>query len=204
MIAYIKGEIMEVFEDRVVILNNGIGYEVFAPVLAFDSKPVAGESFELFTYLAVKEDSLTLFGFENKAQLELFNLLLSVNGVGAKTALAIENTLGYNEITHAIIFGNVQTLMKVSGIGKKSAERILLELKDKVMKIAPAAKDEPQKPAVNDIETNIRNTAISALTSLGYNGTLAKQYVERACDSLPETAGVEEIITAALKIAARG
>lgn len=206
MIAYITGEVLEVNEDGLIVLAGGLGYQVFAPLSCFREAPRAGETVGLYTYMQLstqlKAEGVSLYGFEDKKQLALFNLLLGVGSVGAKTALAALNCCGYGGLVAAIRSGDVNTLMRVPRLGKKSAERILLELKDKVMKLEPDLAVQPVRP-VNDMAANVRRTAALALTQLGYAEKLAKGYVDSVCEDLPEEAALEEIITAALQLAAK-
>ncbi len=206
MIAYITGEVLEVNEDSLIVLAGGLGYQVYVPFGCFAARPAAGEQISLYTYMQLstqlKAEGITLFGFADKKQLQLFELLLGVGSVGAKTALAALNCCGYGELVAAIQTGNVNVLTRVPRLGKKSAERILLELRDKVMKLEPEYAAPARRPA-NDMAANVRRTAVLALTQLGYAEKAAGQYVEAVCKELPADAALEDIITAALKYAVR-
>lgn len=209
MIGCIQGEVWEVNEDNLIVLAGGLGYQVYVPLANFAVLPSLGQSICLYTQLQFstqpRAEALTLFGFEDKQSLRLFNLLLGVSGVGAKTALAALNTCGYAGLVNAVQTGNAQALLKIPGVGKKAAERILLELRDKVMKLEPdLLPDSGAAPAaVNSMAANVRRTAALALTQLGYSQTAAEHYVEGVADKLPEDAALEEIITAALQLAAQ-
>lgn len=208
MIAYIQGEVLETAEDGLVLLAGGIGYHVYAPMHLFAAPPAPGETLSLYTYLQISTqtqgEALALFGFPTQKELALFKLLIGVSSIGAKTALAALNSLGYGGIVGAVQTGNAQQLTAIPGVGKKSAERILLELKDKIMKLEPAYLAPDMPPAANDLAGNLRRTAALALTQLGYPQTAAQRYVDEAAQSLPEDAALEDMITAALKLAARG
>ena len=211
MISCIQGEVWEVNDDNLVVLAGGLGYQVYVPLACFAAQPSPGEAICLYTQLQLstqpRGEALTLFGFEDKRSQQLFNLLLGVNSVGAKTALAALNTCGYAGLVNAIQTGNAQALLRIPGVGKKAAERILLELRDKVLKLEPdlmteAAGQSAAQP-VNNMAANVRRTAALALTQLGYSQAAAEQYVEGVMPNLPEEAALEEIITAALQLAAQ-
>ena len=209
MIAYLKGEVLEVAEDSVVLLCGGVGYLVYVPVSRLPQAPQPGEELALHTYLQLNNQpnaqGITLFGFAEKRELQLFNLLTGVSSIGAKTALAALNSIGYAELVGAVQMGNVQTLTRIPGVGKKSAERILLELKDKIMKLEPEYAPAAEIGApTNDLAGNLRRTAALALSQLGYPQGEAARYVDTVCADLPEDAALEDIITAALQLAARG
>lgn len=203
MIAYIKGEVLELNEDSMVVLAGGIGYRVFVPLARMSPLPRIGEEVSLYIHMQVKDDGIALFGFADKKEQSLFNMLLGVSGIGAKTALAVLNNCSYAELIGAIQMGNVQTLNRIPGIGKKSAERILLELKDKVAKLEPEY-IAPTAPVVSDMTANVRRTAVLALAQLGYPAGEAQKYVDGVVGELSPDAALEDIITAALKLAAAG
>ena len=208
MIAYLQGEVLETAEDSLVLLAGGVGYRVYVPLSLFAAVPAPGENISLYTYLQIntqpRAEALALFGFPAKRELALFELLLGVSSVGAKTALAALNSLGYGGIVSAVQSGSAAALTAIPGVGKKSAERILLELKDKIQKLEPAYIAPAAAPAANDLAGNLRRTAALALTQLGYTQAAAQQYVDLAAQNMPEDAALEELITAALQTAARG
>ena len=213
MIAYIQGEVLAVNDDNLIILAGGLGYQVSVALACFAVLPQPGEQIALYTQLQVnpqpqpRAEALTLYGFEDKKSQQLFNLLLSVSGVGARTALAALNTCGYAELVNAIQTANAQALLRSGGVGKKAAERILLELRDKVMKIEPdilgVNAGMPAPAAVNSLAANVQRTAALALSQLGYAQAAAERYVAAVCPELGEGAALEDIITAALKLAAQ-
>lgn len=165
MLHYIKGKITAVLPGMVAIENNGIGYEVFVP----DNSPAylaaREEEIRLFTAMIVREDDISLYGFTEKDSLALFRKLMTVSGVGAKAALAVLSAMPLSEILRAIAFEDAQTLTKANGIGKKTAQRIVLDLKDKVglfdAKLLPAAES-------NTAADNAKEEAVAALITLGY------------------------------------
>ncbi len=213
MIAYLQGAVLAGAEDSLIVLAGGLGYQIAAALACFAQPPVPGGQIALYTQLNFNPqpqrgaDALTLYGFEEQKSQQLFNLLLGVNGVGARTALAALNTCGYAGLINAIQTGDKQTLLRIPGVGKKAAERILLELRDKIVKLEPqplpAAGTSAQPPAANSLAANVQRTAVLALTQLGYSQQAAEHYVAAVGPDLGEAAALEDIITAALRLAAQ-
>lgn len=208
MIAYLEGTVIDVEEESLVLLVGGVGYQVYVPMGCLAELPREGDELALYTYMHISGQmngtSLSLFGFPEKRELRLFNLLNSVSGIGAKTALAALNSVSYAELVGAVQMGNVQTIMSIPGVGKKSAERILLELKDKIMKLEPEYAPVAVKTQANSLLDNLKRTAISALSQLGFSQSDAAGYVEAVLTDMEEDAALEDIITEALKLAAKG
>ena len=205
MIALIKGEIFEMSEDNFIILTGGVGYRVYTPVKNYETLPNIGDEITLYTHYHLREDAALLYGFVSKKELALFELLIGVNGVGTKSALIMMNTLTYDTLLQSMQTGSTTNLTKVPGIGKKTAERILLELKDKIGKLEPAqvfVEDEAIKSSVSNFDFNDKSTAVTALVQLGYNASQATKFVDVAASGLPENATIEQLITAALRVAA--
>ncbi|MDD2568484.1 MAG: Holliday junction branch migration protein RuvA [Clostridia bacterium] len=200
MIAFVRGIVWDIREDSLIIDVNGVGYKVYVPIAAFDDMPIKGEEITLHTYMQLREDSCTLFGFEDTEQLYVFNLLLGVNGVGAKVALAVLNTLTPTDVIFAVQVNNIDVFKSVSGIGKKIAERIVMELKDKCGK----AKIPAQNIHINETQAvGNHDQAVTALTRLGYNSSDAAKMVQMAMHELPQNTALETIITTALRLAAK-
>lgn len=191
MIAHIKGRLVEKLPTEVIIDCNGVGYQVNISLHTFSLLPDS-ETIKLFTFLQVKEDSHTLFGFVEKAERELFKLLLSVSGVGAGTARTMLSSLDPKQIIHAIASGDVATIQSIKGIGGKTAQRVILDLKDKVLKLYGL-----EEVSVEGYNTN-KDEALSALEVLGFNKKLAEKAVEKIVKEHPG-ANVETIIKQALK-----
>lgn len=207
MIALIKGEIFDIEEDSFVILAGGVGYRVYTPLAAYETLPAVGDEIILHIHYHLRENDVSLFGFADKKELALFELLINVNGVGAKTALVMLNTLSYDQLLQSMQTGSITNLVKIPGIGKKTAERILLEMKDKLDKLAPAQvfQDEAAEPVGTtgkSFDFNDKSTAVTALVQLGYNAAQATKYVDKAAESLSDTATIEQLITSALQAAA--
>lgn len=191
MIAHIQGKLVEKSPTDVVIDCNGVGYQLHISLYTFSKIPDQ-ENLKLFTFLQIKEDGHTLFGFAEKQERELFKLLISVSGVGANTARTMLSSLQPQQIIQAIASEDVALIQGVKGIGAKTAQRVILDLKDKVIKIYN----------VDDVSQVLNNTnkeeALSALEVLGFNRKLAEKVVDKILKESPN-ASVEELIKLALK-----
>jgi len=189
MFHYIKGNVTMKFEGGVVIETGGIGYEVFVPdnssVYLVDSTEVV----LIYTVMIVREDDVSIYGFHDKDALDLFRKLMTVNGVGAKAAMAILSSMPVGEIKKAIVFDDTATLTKANGIGKKIAQRITLELKDKmgpVGGLAEAAEkivsDSGKTEAINGLISlgYSRSEAVSAIAVISEDDLSAEDYIKRA------------------------
>jgi len=191
MIAHIQGRLIEKTPTDVVIECNGVGYHINISLHTFSLIP-EGENLKLFTFLQVKEDAHTLYGFVEKQERELFKLLLSVSGVGANTARTMLSSLQPNQIIQAIASNDVATIQGVKGIGVKTAQRVILDLKDKVLKVYD----------LDDVSLVSNNTnkeeALSALEVLGFNRKTAEKVIDKIVKDVPN-ASVEELIKQALK-----
>jgi len=188
MISYLEGKILKKSEKSAILLVGGVGYKLFMPV-AFLAKLELGGEAEVFTYLNVKEDALDLYGFSSESELELFELLISISGVGPRAALSIVSLDSPEKIVGAILREDFAYLSSVSGIGAKTGKKIVLELKDKVAKLSFEA--ESTESASSDAEV------IDALEALGYSPRDARDAVRNISK---ETEGVEKRIREALKI----
>ena len=191
MIHHLKGQLIEKNPTYVVIECNGIGYTVNISLHTFSLIPDS-EAISLYTYLQVKEDSHTLYGFMEKSEREIFKLLISVSGVGTSTARTMLSSLQPKEVTEAIAGEDVPTIQSVKGIGAKTAQRVILDLKDKVLKVLG-----DDEVFVSQNNTN-KEEALSALETLGYNRRQAGKVVEKILKEDPEST-VESIIKLALK-----
>lgn len=191
MFHYIKGNVTMKFEGGVVIETNGIGYEVFVPenssVYLADSK----ETVLIYTVMIVREDDVSIYGFHDKEELDLFRKLMTVNGVGAKAAMAILSSMPVGQIKKAIVFDDTATLTKANGIGKKIAQRITLELKDKMGAVGGLA-----EAAEKVVADSGKTEAINGLISLGYSKSEA---VSALAGITEDNLSAEEYIKKALK-----
>jgi len=194
MISHLKGTLEHIDKNHVIVDVNDIGYHVFVPTAALVRLPKVGEKVKLFTSQVVREDSLTLYGFLTKEERSLFNLLLSVSGVGPKASLSILSAFPIDKLITAITQANADLITTVPGIGKKTAQKLVIELKEKVAK---AYSVKPSDMAVGIAENEpVASDAISALISLGYSPKEARV----AIASIDTSSGdVEIIIKQALK-----
>ncbi len=191
MIAHLQGRLVEKSPTEVVIDCNGVGYQVNISLHTFSLIPDS-ENIKLYTFLQVKEDAHTLFGFIEKAERELFKLLISVSGVGAGTARTMLSSLEPKQIIHSIGTGDVATIQSIKGIGLKTAQRVILDLKDKVLKLYNL-----EEVSVSGYNTN-KDEALSALEVLGFNKKAAEKVVDKIVRENPGVT-VETIIKQALK-----
>ncbi|ALM08910.1 ATP-dependent DNA helicase RuvA [Sediminicola sp. YIK13] len=191
MVTHLKGKLVEKNPTHVVIECSGVGYFVNISLHTF-SKIGDSESIMLFTHLQVKEDSHTLFGFAEKSEREIFRLLLSVSGIGSSTARTMLSSLSPGQVRDAIALGDVPTIQGIKGIGAKTAQRVILDLKDKILKIYDI--DEVSATSNN---TN-KDEALSALEVLGFVRKQAEKVVDKVLGQDPSLS-VENIIKLALK-----
>lgn len=198
MYAYIKGELAEINTDHIVIEAGGIGYQVFISLQTFDYLPSVGENLKIYTYLYLREDAMILYGFLTKDDLELFKLLISVSGIGPKGGLAILSTLEADDLRFAILSGDAKAISKAPGVGGKTAQRVILELKDKLsLEDAFEAKTEHVQKNAAAAGGSVKNDAVMALTALGYSSTESLKVVSAV--EITEDMDVEEVLKAALK-----
>ncbi|MDU1030233.1 Holliday junction branch migration protein RuvA [Anaerococcus obesiensis] len=196
MISYIIGEIKYIGEDNFVIENNNIGYFINSSFNTIKTLEINNE-FKIFTKMNVREDDISLFGFSSKDELEVFELLTSVSTIGPKNAIAILSTLNVDKIKLAIVNNDIDTLTKAKGIGKKTASRIILELVDKVKKMAINDDISISNPDIDDITSNGEiEVAREALLNLGYQ----RNSIDKVLASLKDSdLSLEEIIKESLK-----
>jgi len=193
MIGFVNGILRFKGDGVVVIECSGIGYEIYVTNSAYCNLPNEDEQVKLYTWLLVREDEMTLFGFESMEEKSLFLSLISVSGVGAKTALQILSGIRQRDLVNAIVSEDTSLIGKVKGIGKKTAERIVLELKDK---LNPYEYVLPLMQAQNEADPNALSDAIIVLTSLGINKHQATQLARKVASA---TDSAEEIVAKALK-----
>ncbi len=199
MIAYLQGTLVESYPTHTVIDVNHVGYHVLIPLSSYDKLPAIGSEVKLLTHLQVREDAHILFGFATEPERDLFRLLVTrVSGVGPKLALAVLSGMAVAQFQNAVVDNDVSAISKIPGLGKKTAERIVLELKDKVG-VAAAWQAAGQAPAGSPRETHA-NDAVLALISLGYKQTDAQRTVRHILDSESGELPSEELVRKALKI----
>lgn len=168
MISCLQGELFHKTRERVTILVNGVGYEVFLSATSLEKMPQLGEEVFVHTYTYVREDALALFGFAEREEKEMFLLLINVSGVGPKLALAILSGIRPADLVRAVAARDVARLTGISGVGKKTAERLCLDLKDKVGTIAGGDEDLPAFSGAGQMEASKEKDVVSALVNLGY------------------------------------
>ena len=191
MIAHLQGKLVEKTPTDVVIDCGGVGYHVNISLHTYSLLPNT-EQIKLFTYLQIKEDAHTLFGFVEKSEREIFKLLLSVSGIGAGIARTMLSSLDPKQIIQALAVGDLATIQSIKGIGTKTAQRAILDLKDKVLKVYDL-----DEVSMTQNNTN-KDEALSALEVLGFNKKLAEKVVDKIAKETPD-ATVESIIKQALK-----
>lgn len=200
MISFIRGKIVDSSETSLILENGGIGYEIFMTGASMEKALREKEEIKIHTYFHIREDAMQLYGFLTKDDLQIFRLLLGVNGIGPKAALGILAALSADELRFAVLSDDVKTISRAPGIGKKTAQKLILELKDK-LKLEDAFE---AKLAHGEADTDAEvssfdgsKEAVEALVALGYSSTEALRAVRKVTDVSPDD--VEGILKAALK-----
>ena len=202
MYAYIKGELAEKNIDSIVVEAAGVGYLIYIPTQYFDMLPDEGEDVKIYTYLCVREDAMILYGFLSKDDLEIFKLLITVSGIGPKGGLAILSTLPADDLRFAILSGDSKAISKAPGIGAKTAQRVILDLKDK-LSLEDAFEKKLAAPTVGAevaaavAGNSVVQDAVEALVALGYGSTESLKAVRSV--NPDEHMDVETVLKAALK-----
>jgi Holliday junction DNA helicase RuvA len=200
VIAYLEGVLREKTPTRVVIDVSGVGYEVSIPLSTFYELPDEGKPISLRIYTHVREDAFTLFGFRTVRERLVFEFLLRTSGVGPKLALAVLSRMDPEDLIRAIGAGDVAALCSIPGVGKKTAERIVIDLRDRVNELlAPGFEGGAPSPGPVDARDAIRAEAISALANLGYPSGQAERTVTEAAEGLGEEPTLESLIRASLR-----
>ncbi len=205
MIRYLKGILAEAGETEIVVEVQGIGYAVNVPVSMMEQLPALGEEIKLYTYFSVREDAMQLFGFLNREDLQMYRLLISVNGIGPKAGLGMMGTLTGEDIRYAVMSEDAKTIAKAPGIGPKTAKKVILELKDKIdleeMVADAVGQDSLRTAGASDKagagSQAVVQDAIEALVVLGYPKTDAARAVRGV--ELAEDMTVEELLKKSLK-----
>ncbi|MDE7324391.1 MAG: Holliday junction branch migration protein RuvA [Lachnospiraceae bacterium] len=196
MFAYIKGTITDLADDNLVLECNNIGYNIRIPLSVAQNLPKIGTQIKIYTYTSVREDAFNLFGFLTKDDLEIYKKLITVNGIGPKGALGILSVMSADELRLAILSGDAKAISKAPGIGSKSAERIILDLKDKVQIMTSSS---PDRNLFNCTpNSGAKNEALEALTSLGYSPAEALKAVNQVTITEEMDAGI--VLKQALKV----
>lgn len=199
MFAYIKGRLSQATASYATVEAAGVGYKLFVPANLFARLPQIGSEVLLHTSFVVREQSQALYGFFNSQERDLFETLMGVTGVGPKLALSLVGHLSLTDLQHALCGANIAALSKVPGVGKKIAERLVVELRDKVPHLFPA---DPASLAISlpgDPHAHKIHDAMSALINLGYHQNAAQKAIKKALQETPETIELASLITYALK-----
>lgn len=200
MLAYIKGTLLTASTSEVVVVTGGLGYRIAIPVNAFTDLPTTGSEISLHTSFIVREQSHALYGFLSLEERDVFEVLLNVSGIGPRTALSIIGHLRIEDLAKAVADDDIATMCKVPGIGRKTAERLLLEVRDKLPRLANSASASRFAIKVpSDPHSQIISDAMNALIHLGYSQNTAEKAIKRSLEILPETVELPQLITTALK-----
>ena len=197
MVSYIKGELVEVTENAIVLDHGGMGFSIMMPASILAKVPQIGSELKVHTYLYVKEDILDLYGFLTKDDLKIFKLLITVNGIGPKGALAILSAMTPDDLRFAVLAGDAKTISKAPGIGNKTAQKLIIELKDKLKIEDVLDSSDGGYETSSDMGDTAAAEAVMALTALGYSAADATRAVK-----LVDNAGnmdSEALLKAALK-----
>ncbi len=204
MIAFIKGELSYIGVDTIIVETGGIGYEIRVPLTVMEELPELGEVVRIHTYLYVREDAVCLYGFTSKDDLDVFKLLITVNGIGPKVALGILGAISPDTLRFAVLSDDVKTIAKAPGIGAKTAGKLILELKDKLsledafeQRLSKTADTKATESTGKDGIKTVRNDAVQALVALGYSSTDAMKAVRQI--EITDDMDVEEVLKQSLK-----
>jgi Holliday junction DNA helicase RuvA len=200
MIGYLRGVLLESSFSQVIIDVNGVGYEVNIPLSTFDKLPLEGNEAELFVYTQVREDAITLFGFATKSERDLFKILISVSGIGGKLANAILSSMAVENFVGAVKSNQAGLLSKIPGVGKKTAERLIVELRDKLDNfdtVAVGVKSDGSK--LDKGESQAIEDVVTALTQLGYKKDQAVTAVQKIVAEFEGEIKAEELLRFALQ-----
>ena len=200
MLSYIIGEVAEISADTIVVENNGIGFNIKTSAMTIDSLPPVGDMVRIYTYLHVREDAMQIFGFLSKDELEVFKLLLNVNGIGPKGALGILSAISTDDLRFAVLSDDVNLIKSCPGVGAKTAQKLIIELKDMLRledAFEMAVNNNNKKNTVQDNTVIVMNEAVEALVSLGYSSKDAIAAVKKVENI--QNKNSEQILKEALK-----
>jgi Holliday junction DNA helicase RuvA len=199
MFSYLKGELTEIYTDHIVVETGGIGYMLVISGQAMTELPSVGSDIKVYTYLYLREDILMLYGFLDRDELDVFKLLIGVSGIGPKGAIGILSALTPDDLRFAVLSGDAKAISKAPGIGAKTAQRVVLELKDKLsLEDAFEKKQENTARALGNASGSlVKNDAVLALTALGYSSSESLKAISKV--EITEEMDVEDVLKAALK-----
>jgi Holliday junction DNA helicase RuvA len=193
MYSYLSGKLAKITDSTVVIDVNGIGFEVHVPLRTLANLPKTGSAFILYTYLHVREDAQVLFGFQHEEERELFKMLLGVTGIGPKIAIAILSGIGPRDLKASIESKDEDFLASIPGIGKKTASRLILELREKIQKLSLSSPEEKHS-------TDITRDGLMALLALGFTRPQAQSAIEKVVKESGRQVDLEELIKGSIKV----
>ena len=196
MYSYIRGELAEIEIDHIVVDVNGIGYNIYIPSSSFAYLPPIEQPCKIHTYLYVREDAMMLYGFLTKDDLSMFKLLITVSGIGPKVAIGVLSVLSADDLRFAILAQDAKAIAKAPGIGAKTAQRVILELKDKV-NFEDAFEKKLEKTQSISVDSQVKNDAVLALTALGYSQSESLKAVSKV--KMTDSMSVEDVLRSALK-----
>ena len=200
MISYIRGTLAEKNEDSAVVEAHGVGYQIFVPVPVLSELPPLGESVKIYTYFSVREDGMSLFGFLSRQDLAMFKQLIGINGIGPKSALGILSALRPDVLRMAVASGDAKTISRAPGVGPKTAQRSILDLKDKIRPEDVLAGGLEESLAVPEEISGVGQAgkeAVEALTALGYSAAEAAGAVKKV--KITEEMTAEDVLKGALR-----
>ena len=198
MISYIRGELVAVEEDKAIVDVNGVGFGIFMPAQSMNLLPALGEEVKLHTYMNVREDAMQLYGFLTRDDLQVFKLVIGVSGIGPKGGLGILSKLTADELRFAVMAHDVKTISSAPGIGKKTAEKLIIELKDKLSIEDVLTRQEEEVVHTSAAASNqVQTEAVQALIALGYGNSEALKAVKKV--AISEDTTVEAVLKLALK-----
>lgn len=196
MISYIKGRLMEADESIIVVETSGIGYNILVPSSLISELPSAGSEVKIYTYLYIREDAVNLYGFISRDDLKVFKLLIGVSGIGPKGALAVLSVMTPDDLRFAVLSEDAKAISKVPGIGNKTAQRLIIELKDKLSLEEAFEIKRTKSEDKENAYAEVRSEAVQALAALGYSQSDALRAVNML--DIADTAAVEQVIKQAL------
>ena len=201
MIARISGTLIFKSADHVIVDANGIGYRIFVPLTTFYELPEVSQSVTLYIHTNVKQDAISLFGFYSNEEKDIFQLMISVTGIGPRLAINILSGISAEALVKAVSQGNLNRLVGIPGVGKKMAERMILELKDKVIRfiseeVAPGAGDGLKE------NEQVKEDALSALINLGYKSNAARGVIDKVVNEFSDPVTLDALLKESLKILA--
>lgn len=197
MISYIKGQLAEILGDAIVVESGSIGFQIHVPLTVMESLPKIGAEVTIYTYMQVREDALNLYGFLTRLDLNMFKQLIGVNGVGPKAALGILSALKPDVLRLAILSGDVKAISKAPGIGTKTAQRLILDLKDKFSTDGIFTPANSEEKSESELPKGAGREAVNALMALGYSNGEAFKAVRQV--KITDEMTTEDVLKASLK-----